>query len=810
MLGSTRERLPLHLLIAVVASGCWPGAAAAQSYRETYRSPFGVARAVSVNVADGSCWAATGASVMHVTADGTTLSQTNGFQEARSVSCNPTDGSCWVADTEHGQVVHLASDGRELGRWGGFNRPISASVNRADGSCWVACQGTYNTDTRVYEGASVAHLAADGAELWRSYAFGGPYTLSCNPTDASCWVADSYGDRVLHLAENGETLWMGAGYWQPSGIAANPGDGSCWVADTQHSRMVRLSAEGGTLWEGDGFELPGPLSVDESDGSCWIVSWGGYYETVHLATDGSELARFVGLSEPTSVSADPSDGSVWLASPWATAVGHFSADGTALWRGQGFSRLGMVAVNTADGSIWVTDYGWVSPGVTHLSPDGAQLAGISAFSSPVCVAVNTADGSVWVADFQGTVAHFNADGEELWSGSYDIPTSLAVNPNDGSCWIAVVRRPYSGAPPSRVVHLASDGTELSGNTNVSGPNSVALDLADGSCWVADATLGELLRLSPGGAELRRVGGFVTPVAVDVNQSDHSVWVADYDDWSAAHLSQSGAVLWQGGYFTYPHWVSVNSTDGSCWVASNGEGPVTLFAASGMELWRDHDFLMAGSVAVNPTDGSVWVTDTFNQQVVHLVPSRFRDVPFEHWAWTEIEACVQAGVVQGYPDGSYQPDRSVTRDQMAVYIARALVAPSGSSAIPDPEPPPSFSDVLPDHWAYKEIEYAVSQNVVEGYEDDTYRPDLAVDRGQMAVFVARAMVAPSGDAAVPDPPPSPTFPDVPSSYWSYKHIEYCVSQGVVRGFEDGYYHPADIVTRAQMAVYIYNAFGLSAP
>jgi hypothetical protein len=145
--------------------------------------------------------------------------------------------------------------------------------------------------------------------------------------------------------------------------------------------------------------------------------------------------------------------------------------------------------------------------------------------------------------------------------------------------------------------------------------------------------------------------------------------------------------------------------------------------------------------------------------------------------------------------------------MAVYIARALVSPSGDAAIPDPEPPPSFSDVPSNHWAYKHIEYAVSQNVVKGYDDGTYQPDLVVDRGQMAVYIARAMVTPSGDAGIPDPVPPATFPDVADTFWAYKHIEYCVGQDVVKGYDDGLYHPANPVTRDQMAVYIARAFGL---
>ncbi|MCJ7750856.1 MAG: S-layer homology domain-containing protein, partial [Armatimonadetes bacterium] len=53
------------------------------------------------------------------------------------------------------------------------------------------------------------------------------------------------------------------------------------------------------------------------------------------------------------------------------------------------------------------------------------------------------------------------------------------------------------------------------------------------------------------------------------------------------------------------------------------------------------------------------------------PRLFPDVPAGYWAGTAIQACQQHDVVQGYPDGYYRPTATVTRDQMAVYIARAF-------------------------------------------------------------------------------------------------------------------------------------------
>jgi hypothetical protein len=292
-------------------------------------------------------------------------------------------------------------------------------------------------------------------------------------------------------------------------------------------------------------------------------------------------------------------------------------------------------------------------------------------------------------------------------------------------------------------------------------------------------------------------------------------VADWYYGEVRHLSKDGVVMSETPGFSGPTSVSVNASDGSCWVADPDLRVVVHLAADGSILsatgWADQ-FDAPWAVSVNPADGSVWVADVGESQVMRLILeyALFSDVPWENWAVDYIHACAHAGVVNGYPDGLYHPEIAVTRDQMAVYIARVLVSPSGDAGIPDPPATPTFLDVPATHWAYKHIEYAASQSVVEGYEDGTYQPGTEVTRDQMAVYVARSMVAPSGEAGLADYVPSDprNFPDVPDTFWSYKHIEYCVEQGVVQGYDDGLYHPDWVVTRDQMAAYICRAFELA--
>ncbi|MCL6449474.1 MAG: S-layer homology domain-containing protein [Armatimonadetes bacterium] len=102
----------------------------------------------------------------------------------------------------------------------------------------------------------------------------------------------------------------------------------------------------------------------------------------------------------------------------------------------------------------------------------------------------------------------------------------------------------------------------------------------------------------------------------------------------------------------------------------------------------------------------------------------------HWAALSIGSAAAAGLISGYPDGTFRPDAPVTRAELVVLFLRLL----GERA---EEGQPLFSDVKPTHWAYGAITRAAAAGFVSGYPDGTFRPDAPVTRAEAAGMAARA-------------------------------------------------------------------------
>jgi hypothetical protein len=111
------------------------------------------------------------------------------------------------------------------------------------------------------------------------------------------------------------------------------------------------------------------------------------------------------------------------------------------------------------------------------------------------------------------------------------------------------------------------------------------------------------------------------------------------------------------------------------------------------------------------------------------PPRFDDVWADRHHATSIAAIDEAGIAEGYEDGTYRPRLAVSRAHMATFIARAYGL-SGSGE-------PSYEDVSAGHTHAENIAAVTEAGIAEGYADGTFRPARSVSRAEMASLLARA-------------------------------------------------------------------------
>jgi hypothetical protein len=187
---------------------------------------------------------------------------------------------------------------------------------------------------------------------------------------------------------------------------------------------------------------------------------------------------------------------------------------------------------------------------------------------------------------------------------------------------------------------------------------------------------------------------------------------------------------------------------------------------------------------------------------------FADVPTDYWARRWIESIYLAGITGGCGTSPliYCPAATVNRDQMAVFLLRGI---HGRNYGPPPVGASTgFTDVPTNYWAAAWIKQLAAEGITSGCGSGIYCPDSPVSRAQMAVFLLKSKYG-----ILYSPPPvgaSTGFTDVPTNYWAAAWIKQLVTEGITSGCGSGIYCPEDLVTRAQMAIFLQRTFSLPLP
>ena len=140
---------------------------------------------------------------------------------------------------------------------------------------------------------------------------------------------------------------------------------------------------------------------------------------------------------------------------------------------------------------------------------------------------------------------------------------------------------------------------------------------------------------------------------------------------------------------------------------------------------------------------------------------------------------------GYAEGTFGPERNMTRAEVTTMFARLLTEQIEA----DKTYSSTFNDVAKNCWAANYIGYMQQFGIVTGYEDGSFRPDAPVTRAEFAAIASRFEKLTQG---------SKSFTDVPDTHWAVRYINFAATRGWVTGYEDGSFKPEHSITRAEVA------------
>lgn len=153
----------------------------------------------------------------------------------------------------------------------------------------------------------------------------------------------------------------------------------------------------------------------------------------------------------------------------------------------------------------------------------------------------------------------------------------------------------------------------------------------------------------------------------------------------------------------------------------------------------------------------------------------------HWAEDEINNLLALGVVSGYPDGSFKPERTITRAEFAAVMVRGFRLPANQGK--------TFGDTV-GHWGQDVISAAYAVGIVCGYNDTYFGPDDPITREQMAVMIVKA-------AQLSNASETQNFTDSQAiASWAREAVAVAYTRQLISGYPDNTFRPQNLATRAE--------------
>ncbi|MVO74803.1 DUF5011 domain-containing protein [Paeniclostridium sordellii] len=158
--------------------------------------------------------------------------------------------------------------------------------------------------------------------------------------------------------------------------------------------------------------------------------------------------------------------------------------------------------------------------------------------------------------------------------------------------------------------------------------------------------------------------------------------------------------------------------------------------------------------------------------------------YGHWAKKEINQFISSGYVNGYEDGTFRPDNSITRAEFVKLVNKYFGFNNKENI--------KFSDINANDWYYNDVCIASKAGYINGYEDKTFKPNKTITREEVSKILISIK---NKQDNVYDK--LNKYPDKNKvSNWAKPYVEGAIEQGYLKGNDLGLLNPTNNITRAE--------------
>ncbi|MFH1709638.1 MAG: S-layer homology domain-containing protein [bacterium] len=163
---------------------------------------------------------------------------------------------------------------------------------------------------------------------------------------------------------------------------------------------------------------------------------------------------------------------------------------------------------------------------------------------------------------------------------------------------------------------------------------------------------------------------------------------------------------------------------------------------------------------------------------------FKDVSEGFWAHDKIAVLSALKLFNGYPDGTFKPNKTITRAELISILVKSAEDPTIEAV------GATFKDVKSNNWAAPYIKKGVALGFASGYSDGTFKPSKAVTRAEGVSIIVRA-----AHLKVSEEAGASLFDDVPADHWVANTLAAAKAGGLLDFIKSKTFNPNKSMTRA---------------